>query len=166
MRQISEQEALLKLSAMCASAEHCSYEMVEKMLKWGVAEDAQARIMRQLIQEKYIDDERFCRFFVRDKIRYNKWGRRKLEQALYMKRIPKEVSQPVLDSVEDEEYVRVLRPLILSKRKTTRAANGYELNGKLIRFAIGRGFTMDIIRQCLADVGGDNDYDAEVDMYE
>lgn len=105
--------------------------------------------MQRLVDEKYIDEERYCRFFVRDKIRYNKWGRRKVEQALMIKRIPRDIISGALGEVDAEEYIAVLRPLLQSKRKTIKAASEYELNAKLIRFAMGRGFDMDIIRECL-----------------
>ena len=96
-----------------------------------------------------MDDERFARAFVKDKVRYNKWGRRKVEQALWQKHIDETVRQQVLDEVEDDEYIRVLRPLLQQKRRSLKASNDYELNMKLIRFAISRGFTMDIIKQCV-----------------
>ena len=147
MKEISEKDALFRLSALCSSAEHCSYEMIQKMQKWGLSEEVQDRIMRKLTEEKFIDDERFCRFFVKDKIRYSKWGRRKIEQALWAKRIPASIQQDVLDNVEKEEYLNILRPLLKKKRKSTKAANDYELNGKLIRFALSKGFGMDIIRE-------------------
>ena len=146
---ITEDQAFQKLSALCARAEHCSHEMVEKMRKWDMADDAVARVMERLTKERYVDDERYCRFFVRDKIRYNKWGRRKVEQALYMKRIPGDIAARVLDEVDPDVYADILRPLLAAKRKTTKAASDYELNGKLTRFALGRGFTPDVIRRCL-----------------
>ena len=146
---ITEDQAFQKLSALCARAEHCSHEMAEKMRKWNMADDAVARVMERLTKERYVDDERYCRFFVRDKIRYNKWGRRKVEQALYMKRIPGDIAARVLDEVDPDVYADILRPLLAAKRKTTKAASDYELNGKLTRFALGRGFTPDIIRRCL-----------------
>ncbi|WP_036879729.1 regulatory protein RecX [Xylanibacter oryzae] len=149
MKEISEKDALFRLSALCSSAEHCSYEMIQKMQKWGLSEEVQDRIMRKLTEEKFIDDERFCRFFVKDKIRYSKWGRRKIEQALWAKRIPASIQQDVLDNVEKEEYLNILRPLLKKKRKSTKATNDYELNGKLIRFALSKGFGMDIIRECI-----------------
>ena len=149
MKEISEKDALFRLSALCSSAEHCSYEMIQKMQKWGLSEEVQDRIIRKLTEEKFIDDERFCRFFVKDKIRYSKWGRRKIEQALWAKRIPASIQQDVLDNVEKEEYLNILRPLLKKKRKNTKAANDYELNGKLIRFALSKGFGMDIIRECI-----------------
>ncbi len=149
MKEISEQDALFRLSALCSSAEHCSYEMKQKMEKWGLGEDVQDRIMRKLTEERFIDDERFCRFFVKDKIRYSKWGRRKIEQALWAKRIPTSIQQNVLDNIEKEEYLNILRPLLKKKRKSTKAENDYEMNGKLIRFALSKGFDMDIIRECI-----------------
>lgn len=146
---MSEQEALLRLTSLCSTAEHCSHEMLEKMRRWEIDEDTQARIMEYLVKEKYIDDERYARFFAKDKIRYNKWGRRKVEQAMWQKHIDADIQQRVLGEIDDDEYLLILRPLLKSKRRTVKAANNYEMNMKLIRFAMGRGFTMDIIRQCL-----------------
>jgi regulatory protein len=72
-----------------------------------------------------------------------------VEQALWLKHIHEDIRKSVLDEVDDEEYLNVLRPLLRQKRKTTKAQNDYELNQKLMRFALGRGFTFDIIRQCI-----------------
>ncbi len=149
MKQKTEQEAYLTLASLCASAEHCQWEMTEKMRRWELPDEAQTRIMERLVKERYVDDERFARAFVKDKVRYNKWGRRKVEQALWQKHIDETVRQQVLDEVEDDEYIRILRPLLQQKRRSLKASNDYELNMKLIRFAISRGFTMDIIKQCV-----------------
>ncbi|MBR2035432.1 MAG: RecX family transcriptional regulator [Prevotella sp.] len=158
MKQISEEDALLRLTSLCSTAEHCSHEMIEKMQRWQLANDAQARIIEYLVKEKYIDDERYARFFAKDKIRYNKWGRRKVEQAMWLKHIDGDIQRDVLDDIDDEEYLAVLRPLLKTKRKSVKASSDYEMNMKLIRFAMGRGFTMDIIRQCL-----DNDNYDDID---
>lgn len=146
---ITEEQAYQKLSALCASAEHCSHEMAEKMRRWQMSEDTVARVMERLVSDKFVDDERYCRFFVRDKIRYNKWGRRKVEQALYMKRIPEDISARILDEVDPQIYIDILRPLLQAKRKSVKAGSDYELNGKLIRFALGRGFSIEEAKECL-----------------
>lgn len=146
---MSEKDALLRLSALCAQGEHCQWEMTEKLRKWEIDDEAQARIMERLVKDRYVDDERFARAFVLDKIRYNKWGRRKVEQALYQKHIADDIRRRTLDDVSDEEYLKVLQPLMKQKRRSTKAASDYEMNQKLIRFALGRGFTFDIIRQCM-----------------
>lgn len=148
-KPITEQQALLKLTALCASSEHCSQEMEDKMKRWELPEDAIARNMEFLIKHQFVDDARFARFFINDKVKYNKWGRRKVEQALWMKHIPKELSDPVFEEMEDEVYLETLRPMLQNKYKTIKAKNDYERSMKLIRFALGRGYSMDIIRKCI-----------------
>ena len=158
-KEMTEQEAFLQLAALCAQAEHCEQEMRDKLKRWGFDESVQNRIIERLVRERYIDNERYARAFVKDKIRYNKWGRRKVQQALWLKRIDKDIQQRVLDEIDDNEYLSVLRPLLKQKRKSVKAESDYELNQKLVRFALGRGFTFDIIRQCL-------DVDEEMEEYD
>lgn len=141
--QITEEQAFKKLSAMCAKAEHCQYDMTEKMRRWQVSEDVQARVMERLVKNKYVDDDRYSRAFVRDKVRYNKWGRLKVAQALRMKRIPDDVIAAALDEIDRDEYIGILRQLIRTKHKSTKADSEYELKMKLMRFAASRGFTAD-----------------------
>ncbi len=159
MKEMTEQEALLRLTALCSQTEHCQWEMTEKMRRWGIDEQAQARIMQYLTEEKYVDEERYCRAFVKDKIRYNKWGRRKVEQALFAKHIDRATYKPVLDEVDDEEYLAVLRPLLRNKERQLKGLDEYEANCKLMRFAVGRGFTIDIIRRCLDVDDIEEEYD-------
>lgn len=148
-KETEEQQALRKLANLCSKSEHCSGEIITKMQQWGLEEEVQVRILSKLKEGKYIDDERFCRFFVNDKIKYNKWGRRKIEQALWQKKMDTNISGKILDEIDDSEYLSVLRPLLKSKEKSINAQNDYERKMKLIKYAISRGFTMDIIRQCI-----------------
>ena len=148
-KEMTEQEAYLQLAALCAQAEHCEQEMRDKMRRWELDETVQNRIVDRLIKERYVDDERYARAFVKDKIRYNKWGRRKVQQALWQKHIDADIQQQVLDEIDEKEYLDILRPLLKQKRKSIKAGSDYELNQKLVRFALGRGFGFDIIRQCL-----------------
>lgn len=147
-KEVTEQGAYLQLAALCARSEHCQHDMLEKMRRWGMADEAQARVMERLVRERYVDDERYARAFVRDKIKYNKWGRRKVEQALWQKHIDEDVRQQALDEIDDAEYVSVLKPLLQQKSRSLKASSPYERNQKLVRFALSRGFTYDIIRQC------------------
>ena len=161
-KEMTEQEAYLQLAALCAQAEHCQHEMLEKMRKWELSEVIQARVMARLVKERYVDDERYARAFVKDKIRYNKWGRRKVQQALWLKHIDNAIQQTVLDEVGNDEYLKVLKPLLKQKSKSIKAESDYERNQKLVRFALGRGFTFDIIRQCL-DTSDINEDEFEAD---
>ena len=148
-KEKTEQEAYLQLAALCAQAEHCQQEMRDKMRRWELDEAVQNRIVSRLVKERYVDDERYARAFVKDKIRYNKWGRRKVQQGLWQKHIDPDIQQRVLDEIDEKEYLDVLRPLLKQKRGSIRADSDYEMKQKLVRFALGRGFGFDIICQCL-----------------
>lgn len=157
---MTEQQALTKLTALCSGAEHCSYEMTEKMKRWELNEETQARIMEYLTREKYVDDSRFCRAFTREKMRFNKWGRRKIELALMQKRIDRSMASEALDEVDDSEYIAILRPMLKQKERSVTANSEYEKNMKLIKFAMSRGFTFNIIKECLT--GDMDDVDDEM----
>lgn len=152
MRQkvhITEERALARVAALCAKAEYCTGDIDGKLRLWGLDDEARQGILSYLTEHQYVDNARYCRAFVNDKIAYNRWGRRKIEQALWMKRIPESVSKPILDEIDEEKYMEVLKPLLKAKRHTIKAESDYELDMKLIKFALGRGFTMEEIRKCL-----------------
>ena len=106
--------------------------------------------MEYLTNEKYVDDSRFCRAFIREKMRFNKWGRRKIEMALFQKRIDKKMASEALDEVDNGEYTAILRPMLRQKERSVKANSEYEKNMKLIKFAMSRGFTFDVIKECLS----------------
>lgn len=149
MKEFNENEALGKAAAYCSMSEHCIFEVQEKLQNWGQDNGAQERIIKRLVDEKYIDERRFCRSFINDKLKFNKWGRVKIVQGLKMKKIPSGIIRECIDTIDQEMYISTLKSLVDSRKKTIRAANTYELNGKLIRFALGRGFEMDVIRICI-----------------
>ena len=148
-RQISEADAKSRLAALCAKSEHCCGEMLDKMRQWEVAEDAQAQIMQYLTEHKFVDDERYARAMAIDKVRYSKWGRKKIEQALWQKRVDSDIVREVLDEIPDSEYLDVLRPLLKAKRRSVKGSSEYEVTQKLVRFAMSRGFDYQLIRECL-----------------
>ena len=153
-KAVSEADALRRLAALCSRGEHCSGEMLAKMRMWSVDDEAQARVMKRLVENRFVDDERFARLFVSDKIKFSKWGRRKIEQALWAKHMDEDIARRVLDEVDDADYLAVLRQLIQQKARSIKAETDYERRGKLTKFALSRGFTMDLIRQV---IGGEEE---------
>lgn len=149
MNIITEEDALNRMAGYCSAAEHCKAEVSEKLQKWGLPYEAVNRIIDRLVVEKFIDEERYCRAFVNDKFRFAKWGKMKIAQGLYMKKIPSDVAWRHLNEIDEEEYLSILRDLLASKRKSIHAKDDYELNGKLMRFAVSRGFELKDIRRCI-----------------
>lgn len=146
-KAVTEADALRRLQTLCAKSEHSSGEMLDKMRRWQLPEEAQARVMETLFAGRYIDDQRFTEAFVHDKVAFNGWGRRKIEQALWQKRVDERVARAVLDGVDDEEYLRALRPLLRQKYRSVKVGSDYERSMKLIQYALSRGFTIDLVRQ-------------------
>ena len=73
---LSEEAALKKAARYCSTAEHCRAEVAEKLRQWGVPASSAEQILTRLVQERFIDEERFCRAFVNDKHLLAKWGKR------------------------------------------------------------------------------------------
>lgn len=159
MKELTESEALGKVAAYCSMAEHCASEVISKLESWNIPAEAIERILERLDKEKYMDEGRYCRCFVNDKLRFNKWGKVKIAQTLYQKQISQEAIRASLDAVDEDEYQRILLELLISKKKSVKAKSDYELNGKLIRFALGRGYGMDVIQRCLKQICSDIELD-------
>lgn len=158
---ISPSQALARLSALCAKGEHSTGELRDKLRLWAIAGTDADTIIATLVDNHFVDDARFAHAFAYDKIRYDHWGRRKIEQALYAKYVPTSVSAPILDAIPDDEYLAVLRPLLRSKWPTIHAATDYERSMKLIKYAMGRGFSIDLIRRAIDGITNVDDIDNE-----
>lgn len=144
-------EILYKLAARCSVSELCLSDVEGKLAKYDLPEEEKTRILRHLVEEKYIDDRRYAEAYVRDKYRFNKWGRMKIAQGLRMKGIDRETIETAMEAIDEQEYMNILRDLLKAKRRSTKGKSEYEINGKLARFAIGRGFEYAAIRQCLGN---------------
>lgn len=149
MTEITETDAFNRLSGFCSTAEHCRSEVTEKLQRWGVAYDVIDRVVDRLEQENFIDRSRYCRAFIHDKYRFAKWGKIKIGQALRLKKISPVVYSPYLNEIDKEEYLSILDNLLKTKRKSIHAESEFELNNKLVRFALSRGFEMADIRRCI-----------------
>ena len=144
-------EILYRLAARCSTSEQCLSDIEAKLGRYDLTEEERTRILRHLVEEKYVDDRRYAEAFVRDKYRFNKWGRIKIAQGLRMKNIDSETISTALEAIDEEEYLEILGDLIKAKRKSTKGRSDYEVNAKLCRFATGRGFEYEAIKKCLGN---------------
>ncbi len=151
----SENEAYIKLSALCAISEHCLYDMKKKMRNWEFNADPEQRstiienILNRLVKERFIDEKRFTHAFVRDKFRYNKWGKTRIIQELKTRHIDELLIEDALLEIDDEDNLDTLRDIIKKKRPSVKGKSEYEIRCKLIRFALGRGFDIESINEVL-----------------
>ena len=99
-------EAYNKYSALCARQECCRHDLAEKMVRKGMSEQAIATVLEQLTSEGFIDEERFCRAFIHDKLHFSKWGKIRLRTELRMRRIAHETIEQCLREIDDEDYCK------------------------------------------------------------
>lgn len=154
-KELNEKEARVKAEAYCSVAERCRMDVIGKLYQWGVAESCMDGIISHLEREGFLDSLRYAKAFVRDKYRFNQWGRVKITQALKMKQMESFEIHSALEEIDEEEYGKILDALLIKKLKSIKAATDFERNGKLLRFAASHGYEMDVIlcRMKLLDLG-------------
>lgn len=157
-KECSAEETRVKAEAYCSASERCKTEVVQKMKSWGTPCSAMEEILAYLEKERFIDERRYARAYVRDKYRFSQWGRIKIAQSLRMKCLSEQNIEKGMAEIDEKEYLSILTALLIKKMRTVKARNSYELNGKLIRFAAGHGYEMDEILSCLKQMGGDDEF--------
>lgn len=154
--KLSEPQALNRVASYCSRAERSEFAVRKKLLTWELPDDAIKRIIDRLKKEKYLDDTRFVRSFINDKLRFNKWGKTKIVFELKKLNISSSIYDPILDELAGDEFEKQLIHILSIKVKSMKAKNEYDKKTKLIRFALGRGFTMDLSIKCVNKLlGGD-----------
>lgn len=142
------EDAFSRMAALCSVSEHCESEIREKLQKAAMPAYDIQRLIDALYDGGFLDTARYCRAFSRDKLRFAHWGRIKIQQALRMKGLPDgDIRQALraLDEELGEDYLRILRETLKQKDQALHDEDDYTRRGKLIRFAAGRGFTLDEI---------------------
>ncbi len=155
MNSIQAKKALEKARLICSQKEQCSYDILKKLERWGISNETAGKIIARLEMEKFIDHSRYCTFFVADKLRINKWGKKKIEYALRQKNIPPDKIESALEKIDNDEYRDILRNELRKKRRGLKAKNQFDLKGKLFRFAQSKGFETELIysmiEECLRE---------------
>ena len=149
MNPVKYEQALQRLTIYCSRVERCVYDIRQKMMRWGLPGDEQKRAIQYLQRENFLDEKRYCQAFVHDKSRYNRWGSYKIQYELKKKQIPDFLIRETVSEIDADVYREQLRQLLTHKRKTVKGANEYEINQKLMRFAAGKGFSLEEIEAAL-----------------
>ena len=150
------EDAVRWLSSLCARGEHSCGELRMKMLRWGMPEGDIESVLNVLMDRGFVDDVRFAHAYVHDKLAYYGWGRHKIDAGLSAKGIPHDIRKASLDELDDDDYLKVLSPLLERKRREYADAEHSGsldvLKQKLIHYALGRGFDYRIVEQCIDEL--------------
>lgn len=150
LKTYNYKEALNKAANLCSRKEKCTSEIEKKFSDWGLTQEESDQGIDWLVENKFIDDERFARFYTRDKFRFNHWGKIKIGHTLRSKQIPSSIINIALEEeIEEADYMHSLKHLLQSKAKITIGKNSFDKKAKLARFAAGRGFEQNLVFQIL-----------------
>lgn len=152
-KALTVQEAQIRLETLCARAEHSTGELAERLRRWGIGGADAEKIMASLKAHKFVDDKRFARAYIADKIKFARWGKRKVYQGLMMKKVDTGIIKEILAEIDNEEYEDTLEAVLNSKISSNpQLLETYEGRSKLFRFAASRGFEPHLCSKVLRDI--------------
>lgn len=138
-----------RIMNLCSRREMCVSDVKEKLQGWGLSEAETTKALETLISEKFIDNARYSKAFARDKFRYNRWGRIKIAANLRLKKVEAPDIKEALKSIDEDEYISVLKKLLELQRRKIKAKNQFDLKGKLLRFGLSKGFESELLYDIL-----------------
>ena len=146
-------QALSALAALCSRGEQAESDLRDKLRKWDVMPDDADRIIRRLKDENFLSEERYARAFVRDKFRFNGWGRIKIAHALRQKHVASQCIDAALDEeIDDRIYHDMLIRLLQGKARSLDSREPRAARAALLRFAASRGFESELCYRCVDEV--------------
>ena len=147
------QQALQSLMRMCARSERSSGDALRLMKRWGVTDEEARKVLARLQADRFIDDARFAEAFVRDKLNLSGWGAYKIKMSLRAKGVSRdiieEVVAPMFEATDMEER---LEDIMQRKMRTLKFSSPYDAKTKLIRFAVSRGYDMELVLRCASKI--------------
>ena len=139
---------LERAARYCAGAEHCVVDVAQLLARLGANDGQIDEVIGILQKQQYLDEQRYCRAFVHDKVAFQAWGRMKIIMGLRAKHLPEQEIQQALDDMDETVYASNIRKAIQSKRGQDKQ--------KIIRFMLQRGYTFDDLRR-YANVDADEE---------
>jgi regulatory protein len=139
-----------KLVKYCAYQDRCHSDVLKKMSELKTNDKIADEILVKLIEEGYLNEERFVRSFIRGKYRINKWGKKKIVSELRFKGIAANLINICLNEIDEEEYYEILKQLMNAKFLKLGKLKSFEIKNKLKSYAYSRGFELEIAENIIS----------------
>jgi len=145
-KSLSIQEAYQKISSWCAYQDRCHAEVREKLYEFELITDDINEIISKLIQENFLNEERFAKSYVGGKFRIKKWGRKKILSGLKQKQISPNCIKSGMKEIDEQDYETSMLKLIEKRnRELEKEQNDYIRNNKVAEYLIRKGYEPDIV---------------------
>lgn len=147
----TRQQALLKAESFCAYQERSQHEIRNKLYEWGLHQNEVETIISELIENNFLNEERFAIAYTLGKFRIKGWGKIKIRQGLKLKRVPDKLIQKSLQKIDEDDYFDTLKKVLIKKSAIVKEKDPYKRRYKLMQYAASRGFEKDLISDLLKD---------------
>ena len=137
--------ALAKAAKYCAYQERCHWDIEKKLKEWNVDLEIHDEIIAELIQQGYLNEERFTIAYTQGKVNIKRWGRNKIVYELKRRNIPEYSINKALGMIDEEKYLVNLQTLIALKIDSISGKSDFERKGKLVNYLVSKGYETEII---------------------
>ena len=141
-----------KMAKYCAYQERCVKEVRDKLKTFDIAEEDKTKILDYLLDNRFVNDERYAKAFVRGKVNQSGWGINKIRFHLIQKGIDKDIIDEALGQTDEEVYRQRLIEILKTKAKTVKADSDFEKKRKLAAYAMQKGFEGSLVWETLKDL--------------
>ena len=139
-KPLTPDQVLDKVAKYCAYQERCVKDVHDKLKTYDIPQEERNKILDFLLDNRFVNDERFAKSFVRGKVNQSGWGVNKIRFHLMQKGIDKDIIDEALGQTDEDLYRQRLIDILRTKSKTVKAANDYERKRKLAAYAMQKGF--------------------------
>ena len=150
-KQLTPEQALQKLKHFCAYQERCHSEVKEKLYSLGVWKNEHDGIISALIEEDYLNEERFAIAFAGGKFRMKQWGRTKIKYELRQRQVSDYSIKKALQQIKESEYSALLKKLAKEKYASLKNEQQLIRKKKTIDYLLQKGFEMELVRGVVGD---------------
>ena len=150
-KPLTPDQVLDKMAKFCAYQERCVKDVRDKLKAFEISEEEKAKILDYLLDNRFVNDERFAKSFVRGKVNQSGWGVNKIRFHLIQKGIDKDIIEEALGQTDEEVYKQRLIEILKTKAKTVKVSNDFEKKRKLAAYAMQKGFEGSLVWEVLKE---------------
>jgi regulatory protein len=139
----------MKAMYLCSRSEKCKSDIRKKLYDWKANPNSFDKIIQTLEKQNFLNEERYAKMFVKDKFKFNKWGKYKIKAALIQKQISEKTINAAIGIIDDNEYIEMLKNLINSKLNKLSEEDPNMRKQKILSYASAKGFEPNLIKKFL-----------------
>lgn len=151
-KYLTKEQALQKLKHYCAYQERCHSEVKEKLYNLGVWKKDHDLIIATLIEENYLNEERFAIAFAGGKFRIKQWGRVKIKYELKQKQVSEYSTKKALKQIDEDDYGKMLDKLVKEKYASLKSEQYLVRKKKTMDYLFQRGFEAELVKESIKKI--------------